>query len=203
MQTVCAAGETVPGYDVSSYQDVSVHAQQAAAGAKFCFIKAEEGFNEDPKFVAHWAAAKAAGMFTGAYNFFHPSVDPIAQAQKFKAIVGPIGPGDLGPVIDWESTDGVPPFQDMNDGFNFLTALQSEYGRGPIVYSAAYFIEAMSLDDRFLAFPLWVANYGVRCPLVPAPWKYWSFWQYGTQNNILDMDVFNGSYDRLKLMAGL
>lgn len=205
MQRVCAAGPVVTGYDVSHWQqDLTVHAKMSAQGKKFCFIKAEDGVVQDDMFAKHWAAAKAAGMFVGAYDFFHPSRDPVAQANKFESIVGKLGPGDLGPVIDWETTDGVSAFADMNDGLEFLTTVQALTGRDPIVYGGPYFLQALSLDSRFLTFALWVAHYGVACPLVPAPWKSWTFWQFtdGGSSN-LDLNEFNGPIEQLNKMAGI
>lgn len=202
MKTVCSVGETVSGYDVSHYQqDLTIHAKMAAQGKKFCMIKAEEGVVMDDMLAKHHATAKAAGMLLGYYDFFHPSINAIAQANKILSIIGPLGAGDIGFVIDWETTDGAPAFADMNDGLAYLTAIQSACGKAPIIYGGPYFLQALALDSRFLAFPLWVAHYGVACPLVPAPWTYWTFWQFSGSGG-LDQNLFNGSLAQLEKFAG-
>lgn len=198
MKIVCPVGETVAGYDVSHYQqDLSLHAKMAAQGKKFCIIKAEEGVVMDDMLAAHHKAAKAAGMLLGYYDFFHPKINAFAQAQKILAIVGPLQPGDLGFVIDWETTDGVPAFADMKDGYAYLTTIQAACGKVPWVYGGPYFLQALGLDARFSVFPLWVAHYGVACPLVPQPWNYWSMWQY-TGSGGVDLNKFNGPLTQLE-----
>lgn len=207
MKQVCASSEVVSGYDVSHYQqDLTLHAKMALQGKKFCFIKATEGVIVDDMYSKHWRAAKAAGMLVGAYNFFHPSQDPVQQANKLDqviggpTVIGKFGPGDLGPVIDWETTDGVPAFTDLNDGLQFLTTIKALTGKDPIIYGGPYFLQALALDQRFVNYPLWVAHYGTVCPLVPHPWHIWSFWQY-TGSGGLDLNKFNGPYAQLMKFA--
>lgn len=204
MNHVCASGPTVNGYDVSHYQpNLNIHAQMKQRGDAFCFIKATEGIGVvDHLYAAHYRAAKAQGMITGAYNFFHPAMDPIAQAKKMESVIGPLGAGDLGPVIDWEATDGTSVFKDREAGYAFLSEVGNATGKTPIVYTGPYFGQALSLDSRFLKFPLWVAHYGTKCPLVPGPWQHWTFWQF-TDAGGLDLNIFNGSLEDLKKLAGM
>lgn len=203
MKNVCAVGPTVGGFDVSHYQtDLSLHAKMKAHGSHFCIVKASEGaHNVDGLFHKHWQAAKAQGMITGAYSFFHPSQDPIAQAKLLESIIGKLGPGDLGPVIDWETTDGTASVKDREAGYAFLHEVEKATGKTPIVYGAPYFLNALALDaQRFQRFPLWVAHYGAKCPLVPSPWTNWTMWQYSGSGQV-DLNLFNGSLDQLKALA--
>lgn len=205
VNTVCAVGVSVTGYDVSGWQDdISIHARMAQAGRKFCFIKASEGHSIDRMFAKHWEAAKAAGMIVGAYDYFHPDQDPIAQAKLMESAIGKLGPGTLGPVIDWETTDGVPAGTDAAEGMKFLNDVQAATGRAPIIYGAPYFLHDLALDSSFAQFDLWIANYGVQCPLVPSPWSNWLFWQWtDSGDGGVDQDYFNGSLDELKKLAGM
>jgi len=69
------------------------------------FIKATEGTSlEDKSFASNWAGAQAAGLLRGAYHFYHPSVDPIEQADFFLSKVVTC---ELPPVLDVEATDNV------------------------------------------------------------------------------------------------
>ncbi|MGE5183289.1 MAG: glycoside hydrolase family 25 protein, partial [Acidobacteriota bacterium] len=78
----CADGPTIKGMDVSSYDPTVDFAMAHAAGIEFAFVRASDGTQyPDPMFATHWANAKAAGVIRGAYQFFRPAEDPIAQAD--------------------------------------------------------------------------------------------------------------------------
>src|SRR5215831_3258147 len=106
--TACADGVTVKGMDVSYYEASVDWAAAHADGIDFAFIRATDGVQYiDPKFPTYWAGAKAAGVIRGAYQFFRPAEDPIAQADLLLAKTGPYELGDLPPVIDVEVNGGL------------------------------------------------------------------------------------------------
>jgi len=110
--TVCAAGPTVKGMDVSYYESSVDWVAARQAGIEFAFIRVTDGVQYlDPKFASYWAGAKAAGVIRGAYQFFRPAEDPIAQADLLLAKMGALEPGDLPPVIDVEVSGGLAPAQ--------------------------------------------------------------------------------------------
>src|SRR5580765_6643007 len=93
--TVCAAGATVTGIDVSHYQGTVDWAKVAASGRKFGIAKATEGTGYvDASFAANWAAMANAGVIRGAYHYFHANLDPVTQAQHFVNTMGALGAGD-------------------------------------------------------------------------------------------------------------
>ncbi len=51
----------------------------------------------------------------------------------------------------------------------WMTEVQAATGRTPIVYSYPAMLEQFP-DSGLSADPLWIANYGVTCPLLPAGW---------------------------------
>jgi lysozyme len=120
-------------------------------------------------------------------------MDPVKQAEFFCGVFGKLGGNDLSPVMDWETTDGVASVNDRENGYSFLNSVEQLSGRTPIIYGSPYFLEALSLDSRFLRFPLWTAHYGVKAPLVPAPWTTWSFWQY-SGTGAVDLDYYTGIF---------
>jgi lysozyme len=202
MQTVCAPGEVVNGFDISSYQPVVDFKLYKANGNEFCFIKASENLYKDPCFDAHWANSKAAGILRGAYHYYHPKDDALAQANYFSNVVGKLGAGDLPCVMDWETTDGFPSSVDRAGGALFLQTVAEKTGKTPIVYGSPYFLQDLLLDESFANYALWIAHYQTKCPLVPTPWKYWSFWQYtdGGASN-MDLNKFNGPLSQLQKFA--
>src|SRR5690348_14694718 len=68
--TVCPAGATVTGIDVSHYQGTVDWAKVAGSGRKFGIVKATEGTGYiDSSFAANWSAMKKAGVLRSAYHF--------------------------------------------------------------------------------------------------------------------------------------
>ena len=167
------------------------------AGILYVFLKSFEVY-EDPTFQVRWAETKAAGLIRGAYAYFHPNRDPVEQANAFLATAN-FEPGDLPPVLDIETLDGVSPIMVRENCFLRLQHVQAMTKRRPIIYSSPYFLTALGLDKRFLDFGLWIADYRGGRPRLPWPWTDWTFWQTSSSgaipgvNGLADTDVFNGS----------
>src|SRR5688572_15301880 len=111
--TVCPAGETLFGIDVSKWQGQIDWAAVAGDGVNYAIIRTTHGLNiTDEWFETNWEQAKAHGIVRGVYQYFEPAQDPIAQADLMLAMIsesGGLQPGDLPPVIDVESaTDSTP-----------------------------------------------------------------------------------------------
>lgn len=190
------------GLDVSHYDETIDFTKVKAAGFEFCSAKATEGVSYvDNRFQANKKKAKAAGMIFGAYHFFRPGMDPKKQAEHFLAHAD-IEPGDFQPMFDWEVFQGK---QDVAKAKIFLDAVEKATGKKCIIYGPPYALNDLNLGKEFLDYPLWVAHYGVSAPLIPAPWKACSFWQYTEKGSVPgipaadeDMDFFNGTSDNVK-----
>lgn len=195
--------DTVQGIDVSKW-DAHIDFQQVKkAGREFVFAKCSE-YNVDRTYERNRVNAKAAGLIVGAYHFFHPSRDPLSQAEVFLHYCK-LGTGDLLPVLDWESTDDVQPDQSRASAKIWLERVERAIGKAPIIYTSPYFAKALKLDASWSRYPLWIAHYGVRAPLCPSPWPRWDFWQYTSEGEIPgiptddeDFDLFNGTLETLK-----
>lgn len=199
MKTVCASGALVKGIDIYQGDMISNITLLKPNGFMYAFHKAFE-YRTDPRFKARWGELKTAGIIRGAYDFFHPNLDAISQAETFCDIVGPLDDGDLPCVLDWESTGGTGSNADKNAAHAWLVTVEKLTGKTPIIYASPGFLNPLNLDAaRFSRFPLWVAHYGVNCPWVPSPWQTWTLWQTtGTgavpgMSGHCDKDVFNGS----------
>src|ERR1035441_2909674 len=73
---VCACGNVTPGLDTSDHQPKIAWTEVQKSGHAFAFVKATEGVTFlNPDFLKDWLAAKANGLFRGAYNFFNPEDD--------------------------------------------------------------------------------------------------------------------------------
>jgi len=206
---VCAAGETVEGIDVSVWQaDVDWQAVKAD-GIAYAFARASYGTSKDTYFDQNWAGMKGAGLIRGAYQYWLPSKDPIAQADAMLAIMGPLEATDLPPVVDVEQTDGVSKATLVERLGQWLKHVESAIGRKPIIYSGKYFWQDNVQSDAFLDYPLWIPNYSLDCPDLPnGYWPDWKFFQYTSTGHVngvsgnVDRNLFNGSLQDLLAFAG-
>jgi lysozyme len=198
----CAAGSTIKGVDVSHFDGTVDWGAARRDGITFAIIKATEGTSfADNHFAANWTNTKANGIVHGAYHFFRPESDPVAQADFFVRIAGSPKSGDLPPVIDLEVTDGLTAAQVAAGARTFLQRVQQRTGRVPMIYtSVRVFNGLLGTPSGFNPYFLWVANWNVRCPNIPnPPWKRWTFWQSSATGTVagfsdpVDVDSFNGT----------
>jgi GH25 family lysozyme M1 (1,4-beta-N-acetylmuramidase) len=209
--TVCGVGPTVKGIDVSYYQGSINWASVKAAGVEFAFIRVSDGTGfEDPNFDTYWAGSRANGIVHGAYQFFRPGQDVIAQADLLLSKIGnTIAADDLPPVLDVEAADGLSAAQVGAKVKQWVDHVTAALGRPPIVYTGYYFWRDSvgSLDES--ASPLWHAQYtSAACPLIADTWSTWAFWQYTSTGTVagisgsVDVDRWNGDMAALTAFLG-
>jgi lysozyme len=195
----CAGANTVSGIDVSSWQGTVDFTQVAGAGAGFVFLRLSSGQNVDTRFAANWPAAKNAGLVRGAYQYFWPARDVDEQVDVLVRTLRDSGfsTDDLPPVLDLETLDGLAPATVATFAQHWLARVEAELHVRPLVYTANFMSNVTGYT--FSAYPLWVANYGATCPLMPTGWTSWVFWQSSESGRIagvagnVDLDTFNGS----------
>lgn len=208
----------VKGIDISNHQGHIDWAAVAAEGYNFAFIKATEGVNfTDRWFSRNWAEAKAHGLARGAYHFMRPFDNPDArtEADYFYNIVMQEGieEGDM-LVLDAEVTETID-YGDYGEWcLYWMQVTQSYFGFPPILYTARHYITSLNLTNPELGqYGLWLAAWILNInaanqsniPPAPSPWNIVAFWQYtskGSVNGIrgdVDLNLFNGSIDRLPL----
>jgi GH25 family lysozyme M1 (1,4-beta-N-acetylmuramidase) len=209
LSRTCSDGPTVPGIDVSKWQATIDWDAVAADGIEYAFIRVSDGTaNIDNKFARNWAEARRVGIRRGAYQFFRPNRDPIAQADILIDMMGTLLPGDLPPVLDLEAASGMSRAQVASRARQWLDRVEAATGVKPIVYTGPYFWRdavggpAWGVDHR-----LWVAHYTSGCPLTPSPWGAWTFHQYtdsgrvdGVPGNV-DRNYFNGTLAQLDALT--
>ncbi|MCZ2127414.1 MAG: SH3 domain-containing protein [Anaerolineales bacterium] len=208
------------GPDVSFYQDDTQTPQginffKMRENASFVIVRSGQNLWKDRDFTINWRESKAAGLPRGSYWFYDSRIDPKQQAELWASLFE----GDFGELPLWGD------FEDLYNGqfkgwkhwYAFLERLKQlipakkEIG----VYTGYYYwrentvnvgIPAASLN-YFKQYPLWIANYNVSKPLVPAPWDNWTLWQYtdkgdgaafGVESLNIDMNYFNGDWEAFK-----
>jgi lysozyme len=165
------------GFDVSWHSGAIDWPAVVADGPGFVILKATEGVDlKDAAFDDHWPAVREAGLVRGAYHFYVTEDDPQEQARFFIANVV-LEPGDLAPVVDVEVLGhGTQP--GLADRLRtFIGIVEEHYGVRPFIYTSPKFWD-QHLDDTFGGYPLWIAEYGVEAPTVPAGWETWTLWQW-------------------------
>lgn len=206
--TVCGSGPTVKGIDVSYYQGTIDWAKAKADGVEYAFIRVSDGLNTpDTKFDLNWQQTRAKGILHGAYQFFRPAQDPIAQADLLLGKIGTPMPDDLPPVIDVEADGGLAPATVAAKVKQWIDHVEAAIGKRPIIYTGFYFWRDQVGAPDETASPLWHAQYSTAaCPNIAPPWQDWAFWQYtssGSVNGItgnVDMNRFNGTRAELEAM---
>ncbi|HEY4241658.1 MAG TPA: GH25 family lysozyme [Kofleriaceae bacterium] len=206
--TVCAGSNTLAGIDVSYYEDSIDWSAVKAAGTSFAFVRVSDGLQfPDPTFADYYAGAQTAGLIRGAYQYFRPAEDPIAQADLLLQGIGTLGPGDLPPVLDLEVSGGLDTAGVDAAVQMWVEHVTAAIGRPPIIYAGLYSWPELTGGLDMTTSPLWVAQYGPTCPDIPDPWTSWMFWQTGSGHvdgiagSDLDIDTFDGTLADLTAFA--
>jgi GH25 family lysozyme M1 (1,4-beta-N-acetylmuramidase) len=204
---LCATGTTLEGLDVSSYQGTVSWPSVRSAGKDFIFIRVAHGLAADTKFPANWTQAKSAGLIRGAYQYLVPSQSVSQQADMMVQAMATLQSDDLPPVVDVEEVGSTSPAQLAAMVQQWVDAVKAGTGRTPIVYSGSYFWDDYVQSTAFNTQPLWIPNYGVTCPRLPAAWSNWAFHQYTSSGGVsgisgnVDLDRFNGTLTQLQALV--
>lgn len=208
----------VQGIDISLYQNSleipgSMNFIQAVqAGAKFAYIKVSQGNWLDRDYVLNWLNAENI-IPRGGYHFydwrydFQQQVDLYCQAMEND-------PGNLPPMLDYEAYTSVPSRQiAAGIALRWLRLVESRLGKTPCIYTNPGYWAAYGLNSQdFARFPLFIANYYVTSPTIPAPWTKWFMWQYtpkgdghkyGAESASIDLDYYNGTEAEFQQAYGL
>lgn len=222
-----APAEAAPkplGVDVSRFNGAIGWPTVAASGYRFAFVQASRGSGldctvkpascgADPNYLYNYANAKLAGIRVGPYHrafatgatAIQARADAIAEADVFIAQVGALQPGDLLPVLDVET-----PFTGLSAGRlrtwikTWIARVHKRLGPQAIIYTNATSWGATGNSAIFAPkHPLWVAEWGVSRPSVPAGnWggRGWSVWQYTSSGSVPGI---SGRVDLNRLRFGL
>ncbi len=207
----CEDGDVVQGIDVSKYQGAIDWAAVKASGVTFAFARTNDGSYVDPEFATNWANMKNAGLIRGPYQFFRNTRSGAEQAEIMLKLTGPLNDDDLPPVLDVENaslSDATSLLETQQIIGSWVSYIKEHTGRMPIVYTGPYFWRDQLNSFDMPGVPLWIAHYtnDKYCPLLPDPWKKWTFHQWGVTAKgsvagiqaSIDRDVFNGTADQLR-----
>jgi lysozyme len=220
------AGTRAMGIDVSRFQGpIDWPTVATAGGIRFAFVQASRGSGTDctvkpaqcgadPYFASNRVAAESNGIRVGAYHRAFAAggtadtarADAIAEADVFLGTVGSLQSGELVPVLDVET-----PFSGMTATSLrtwirvWVKKVNKRLGRKPMIYTNASSWGATGSTREFAKanYPLWVAEWGVSRPSVPAGnWAGhgYSVWQYSSSGTVPGI---TGKVDQDRLGRGL
>jgi lysozyme len=187
-----AATTYLNGVDVASYQHPSGAAitwsQVKSSGQSFVVIKATESTTYTNSYErGDVAGARQAGLRVGLYHFASPSLlngsataDAIAEANYFSTQVNGVTGAQLPPTLDLEQTGGLSVSQLVAWTSAFLSRVQADTGRRPMIYTGpAFWNSSMGGSTAFTIYPLWEAHWTTAAsPQSFGGWSSWTIWQW-------------------------
>ena len=168
--------------DVSSWQGPIDWRAERRAGVRYVYCKVSQGTTYvDPTGARRIRNASWAGLHAGGYHFATPGVgSPEAQAARLLELA-PHRKGMLRPCVDCEWNEhGLEPAALAAWYLGFVVSVHKRTGFWPAVYGSPSYLARFAVyhPDVFGRCPLWLADYGVARPKVPAPWSHWAAWQW-------------------------
>lgn len=219
-----AKPKNIRGIDVSRFQEHIAWKQVGRTQTRFAFIQASRGDGRDclvvpdecgvdPRYERNYKAARAVGIRVGAYHRAFASgrtvegakEDAREEANVFIGEVGQLRGKDLLPVLDVET-----PFTRLDEqGLRawiraWMNRVDHKLGVKPIIYTnnSSWLETGDTTSFALDGHPLWVANFDVPEPLVPAAdWagKGWSIWQFTSSGHVRGI---SGAVDKNRLASG-
>jgi GH25 family lysozyme M1 (1,4-beta-N-acetylmuramidase) len=215
-----ATAPVTAGTDVSNGSLVGSWPDVKAAGMTFTGVMTVDGATvTNSEYNAEVTGALAAGLFVMPYVVADPL--RVGGADQFTKKAWPVikgiaaspyrvGGAYLPIALDLESQPKVTPKEcygltpaQMIGWINaFINAARSQAHVTPVIYtSASWWQDCTGAAASFGGAPLWVADYGVATPAIPAGWAGYTFWQSSgtaTINGIAgvgqaDLDQFEGA----------
>lgn len=191
----------VKGLDVSHWQgDISF--DELPSEYRFVYMKSSEtiGF-KDKKFIQNFDGF--VGKDRSPYHFWRMNGDPVGQAKFWRDTVGD-RVGEWGPVADLEDNLALKGSQCRAELIAFLAAVEEEFGKKPVVYSAAWWWDSWVQAPIARHLDFIVANYKTvypwSKPYMPQTggWANWLMWQHSSRGLVsgisgnVDLNLFNG-----------
>jgi hypothetical protein len=185
---------TLKGIDVSKWQA----ATPSVTGLSFLFARATIGTEPDVRYKRHIAAARMAGLVTGAYHFNWSPLPIESQVNAFLAAAGDVHllALDVETQTEKRKANGqiIRPYVRRFTQAQARAFIKGVKAADPLHRKVGLY---MSDSGFYLTAGQdfnWIANYSYR------PSKDWSFWQY--RGDPGDLDKFAGTPADLAKMAG-
>ncbi len=193
------------GIDISEYQDKvdwdKIKELEGGYPIEFVFVRATVGCDrKDYKFKKYWKKAKEKKFICGAYHYYRPNENSVAQANNFIDHVTLVE-GDFPPVLDIEKLPKEQSIERLKVGLKrWLAIVEKHYGVKPIIYSSESYYNDFLRDD-FEEYPFWIANYSAFYEDIDNEWSIWQISENAKVEGIkgsVDVNIYNGTSIDLK-----
>lgn len=179
----------VHGIDLSHYQG-QVFWETVGENTKmaYVYLKATEGGDRiDERYERNIELAHRYGLKVGSYHFFRPKTPLHLQLQNFKTQCLP-GEQDLIPMIDIETTSGLPDVEFCDSLIRFLGMVEQVYRQQPLLYTYRNFYNK-HLTGQVDDYKLMIAMYTLEEPEL-ADGHDITMWQYTSKGRIVGINGF-------------
>ena len=179
----------VHGIDLSHYQG-HVFWETVGENTKtaYVYLKATEGGDHiDKQYERNIELAHRHGLKVGSYHFFRPKTPLHLQLKNFTTQCLP-GEQDLIPMIDIETTQGLPTTEFCDSLFTFLAMVEKAYRQQPLLYTFHNFYNRHLLG-KINSYKLMIAMYTEEEPVL-ADERDITMWQYTNQGRISGIGGF-------------
>jgi lysozyme len=199
--------DKVFGIDVSEYQgEIDWDEADSIENFKigFVFVRATCGIDKlDFNFKENWKQVRSKKIIRGAYHYYRPNENSIAQAKFFVKTVK-LSKGDLPPILDIEQLPENQSIDSLKVGLHrWLDYVDAHYKIKPIIYTGESYYKDF-LKDEFSEYTFWVANYNFWVESIKDDWLFWQFSEKGIVNGInenVDINIYNGSPKMLRYLT--
>jgi lysozyme len=199
--------DKVFGIDVSEYQgEIDWDEADSIENFKigFVFVRATCGIDKlDFNFKENWKQVRSKKIIRGAYHYYRPNENSIAQAKFFVKTVK-LSKGDLPPILDIEQLPENQSIDSLKVGLHrWLDYVDAHYKVKPIIYTGESYYKDF-LKDEFSEYTFWVANYNFWVESIKDDWLFWQFSEKGIVNGInenVDINIYNGSPKMLQYLT--
>ena len=185
----------IHGIDLSHYQGTVFWEAVGKAKVSYVYLKASEGGNRiDPKYKMNIDLAHRYGLKVGSYHFYRPKTPQKTQVDNFRAQCRPMDQ-DLIPMIDVETTSGLPVSAFRDSLFTFLQLIERTYEQKPLIYTGANFYDRY-LSGALHGYKVMIAQYTQRVPALKDDLDF-MLWQYTGKGRL---DGISGFVDKSRFM---
>ena len=187
----------IHGIDLSHFQG-EVFWEHVGDNSKmaYVYLKATEGGDRiDKMYERNIVLAHRYGLKVGSYHYYRPKTEQRKQLENFMTQCLP-GEQDLIPMIDVETTGGLPTEEFCDSLMKFLQMVEQAYRQKPLLYTFTNFYNR-HLCGKLDAYPLMIAQYTERLPQL-ADDRDITLWQYTSKGRL---EGVNGYVDKSRFMG--
>jgi len=179
----------IHGIDMSHYQgNVFWETIGDNTNMSYVYLKATEGGDRvDQKFEQNIVMAHIHGLKVGSYHFYRPRTEQRKQLENFVSQCIP-EEQDLIPMIDIETTNGLPTEEFCDSLFAFLDLVEEAYNQKPLLYTFRNFYNRHLLG-KLDGYKLMIAMYTPEEPVL-ADERDITMWQYTGKGKLTGISGF-------------